>query len=166
MAAIAAGCPHTCALTTGGGVKCWGINSRASWGTGRRPDRSTPVDVSGLGSGVAAIAAGECSHLCADDGRRGQVLGIQLLRPVGGRDDAPSPDPCGRERVGERGGGHRRRRRSHLCADDGRRGQVLGGNNCGQLGDGTTTIALTPVTWSGWGVGWRPSPPAAVTPVR
>ena len=49
---IAAGHDHTCALTSAGGVKCWGGFKG-----------HTPVAVSGLASGVTAIAA--ASHTCA-----------------------------------------------------------------------------------------------------
>ena len=62
-----AGQYHTCALTTEGGVRCWGYNDAGQLGDGTRTSRPAmnPVDVL---TGVRAIAAG-LHHTCAQIGR-------------------------------------------------------------------------------------------------
>jgi alpha-tubulin suppressor-like RCC1 family protein len=64
VTAVAAGGWHTCAVTTGGGVTCWGYNYYQQLGTGGATDSTVPVPVSGLASGVIAVATGDI-HSCA-----------------------------------------------------------------------------------------------------
>ena len=66
---IAAGLSHTCALTTAGGVKCWGFGGNGQLGNGTLDPQSTPADVLATGGGtplrgITQIAAGD-SHTCA-----------------------------------------------------------------------------------------------------
>jgi alpha-tubulin suppressor-like RCC1 family protein len=62
---VATGWNFACALTTAGGVKCWGYNGYGQIGQNTYLSYYlTPVDVPGLTSGVVAIAAGGY-HACA-----------------------------------------------------------------------------------------------------
>src|SRR6185295_5628295 len=59
---IAAGAYHTCVLVNGA-VQCWGGNVSGQLGNNSTASSSVPVQVSGLASGVQALA-GRNSHTC------------------------------------------------------------------------------------------------------
>lgn len=63
--ALAAGGPHSCALTSGGAVKCWGDNGFGELGVGSTTPTSSnvPLAVAGLSSGVSDLALG-WGHSC------------------------------------------------------------------------------------------------------
>ncbi len=92
VSAIAAGYSHSCAVLSSGAAKCWGLNSSGQLGDNSTTQRLTPVDVSGLNSGVSAMTAGQ-NNTCAllrtgavkcwgSGGRNGDSSGTQRLTPV------------------------------------------------------------------------------------
>ena len=57
--AISAGSKHTCAVTSGGDVKCWGFNGYVQIGNFGKDHKLVPIDVTGLSSDIAEISAGD-----------------------------------------------------------------------------------------------------------
>lgn len=60
---IGVGSYHSCAVVSGGGVKCWGYNSDGQLGNSSTADSNLPVNVTGLSSGITEVSGG-AYHSC------------------------------------------------------------------------------------------------------
>lgn len=137
IAAVSAGWFHTCAVTASGDALCWGQNRFGQLGDGTNINKSKPVFVQSLHSGVTTISAGD-SHTCAitinntvtcwghnSAGQLGNGAIIQKNRPVAvqGLPSAVTTISAGD---------------NHTCTLTDSGGALCWGNNgSGELGDGT-----------------------------
>ena len=146
---IAAGSFHTCALLDDGTVRCWGNNGFGQLGDGSTTSRATPATVLGIASGTIAIATGY-AHTCAlDQTGDMQCWGGNFTGQLGGGSTESRLTPTAVSGLASNvtaivAGTF------HTCALTSS-GTALcwGDNGNGQLGDGSTTQWVVPVTVSG-----------------
>jgi alpha-tubulin suppressor-like RCC1 family protein len=157
---VSTGSSHSCAVTTSGGVKCWGYNGSGELGNGNSniTSSSVPVDVAGLGTGspvgAVSVSAGQ-SHSCAVTTAVGvKCWGFNGNGELGDGTTAPLRNAPvdvvglgpGSSVIAVSAGA------SHTCAlTSAGAVECWGYNFSGQLGDGSNTDSPAPVLVTGLG---------------
>jgi alpha-tubulin suppressor-like RCC1 family protein len=141
VTAIIAGFQHTCALSGQGAVWCCGYNAYGQLGNGTLTDSHTVVGVSGLGTGVQALAAGDY-HTCAAVNGTVECWGLNSygeLGNSGGESDVPV-SVSGVTGATEIGAGS-----YDTCALNNGAIECWGYNVDGELGNNSLTNSYAPV---------------------
>ena len=151
---IAIGSSHTCALDAGGRAYCWGSNTHGELGIASGADQRlvpTRVDASGVLRGVDLIDIGlGYDHSCAvGENGRAYCWGKARAGALGADRKTNSRVPVAVDRSGALG---RSRLSSvdsmshHTCASTANgKSFCWGANGAGQLGNGSTDVAFSPV---------------------
>ncbi|HRW49492.1 MAG TPA: peptidoglycan DD-metalloendopeptidase family protein [Caldilinea sp.] len=148
--AIAVGGHHTCAVTGGGDVLCWGRNNYGQLGDGTTYLRTQPVAVRSLAQATSVTAG--YAHTCAGRADGAAVCwGSNTSGQLGDNTTISRRTPVlvnGLTQVRTIAAGG-----AHSCAslDDGSV-RCWGNNYSGQLGDGTRIYRRTPVAVNGLGI--------------
>lgn len=149
-ASVSAGLNYACALTTAGGVKCWGYGQNGQLGGGGAIISRVPVDVTGLTSGVFAISATSYYNACALTTAGGvKCWGASTEGELGNGSTTTSFVPVdvklGSSAVAVTMGAQ------HGCAITAAFGLECWGRNLdGELGNGSTTSSFVPVEVKGF----------------
>ena len=146
VASIEAGGLDTCAVTIHGGAKCWGSNQGGRLGDGTTTDRSTPANVIGLFTGVAAIRANDAggAHTCALLTNGGlKCWGANVNGQLGDGTTTESHIPVDVSGLTS-GVSDVALGTWHTCAATSSGVKCWGDNSFGQLGNAMTTTQTTP----------------------
>ena len=132
---VSVGANHACARTEAGAVKCWGWNGDGELGDGTRRHSWTPVEVTGLQSGVAAMDVGSFHGCAVLDAGGVECWGYNIsgeigLSPLHERSTTPVPLEGAPSGITHLSAGH-----LVNCVVTGSGGvQCWGNNEMGQLG--------------------------------
>jgi alpha-tubulin suppressor-like RCC1 family protein len=152
VTSVAGGNGHSLAVTSTGAVYAWGYNNFGQLGNGNTTDQTTPIQVTGgglSGVNVTAIAAGDLHSLAVTSTGAVYAWGFNGDGGLGTGDTTSSPAPVrvtGLSGVNvtavAAGGFH------SLALTSTGAVYAWGGNGDGEVGNGTTSNALTPLLLS------------------
>ena len=144
LAAVSAGDTHTCALTTAGGVRCWGHNGDGELGIGSYDLVLSPPGTDVL-SGVKQVVAGNLFTCALMAGGGVRCWGYNSHGGIGDDTALEVDRRCPRRRRARRRRAPRGGLRPRLRAHDGGGVRCWGSNDAGQLGDGMAPeLGITP----------------------
>jgi alpha-tubulin suppressor-like RCC1 family protein len=161
---VSAGHVHSCAVRDGGALFCWGYNDQGTLGDGTTTSRSTPVQINNTGATQVERVSAGILHTCAtithaaepagevfcwgrgSEGQVGDGTSTQRNAPT-----ALNPQVKAPVDIASQG--------DHSCAWMAECSvKCWGGNASGQIGDGTTVNAFSPVDISICSVDPTPTP--------
>src|SRR4051812_40232593 len=140
---------HTCAVTNGGGAKCWGHNGDGELGDGSLIKRVTPVQVSGLTSGVQQVTLGFDSGCALKTTGTVSCWGYNGNGQLGSgnRQSQRNPADTGLSGITQISAGW-----DHTCGVTNGGGlKCWGQGKHGEIGDGAKSDRLSPVDVTGLG---------------
>ncbi len=142
VAAVNAAVDHTCVITTGSTVKCWGAGTLGQHGNGTTSNSATPQNTN-IDPGVTALGQGD-SHVCALLGDSARCWGNNYRGQLGtGSNDTYSATPVTPSGMASGvsaidAGGH------NTCAIVGKSVKCWGETDSGAIGSGFSGSSNTP----------------------
>jgi alpha-tubulin suppressor-like RCC1 family protein len=155
---IAAGWSHSCAVVNGG-MRCWGENNTGQLGTPTTNSESalTPINVTGLTSGVATITAGRDGTCAVTTGGSVRCWGANYSAKIGNASAGATNDTPVQVTGLTSGNTRAANGYDHSCAATAAGVSCWGGNRYAQVGNGASGLGtpdvVTPVALSGFSAG-------------
>ncbi|MCL2825705.1 MAG: hypothetical protein FWD57_17065, partial [Polyangiaceae bacterium] len=145
LAAVSAGDNHTCGITSGGDVFCWGQNTLGQLGDGSTDPRTSPTKVMEIGARAIAISAGAMHTCVLTENGTVKCWGGNSNGQIG---NGTTSNQLVAVEVSALGSGIHAvsAGQNHTCAQTASRTvKCWGANTMGQLGSGSSGSSFVPV---------------------